>query len=103
MKLAPNPTCDLAAAGATQDPLTHCAGMGGWGIEPVSWIRRATIDPIVPQREILVLSFLRLSTLRVIKCVDLIPLTDRNPPEAGGESSLFLHPIHYLEARTPSL
>ena len=37
-----------AAAAATLDPLTHCAGLG---IEPTSWRCRDTADPIVSQWE----------------------------------------------------
>ena len=38
-----------AAALATLDPLTHCAGLG---IEPVSWRYRDATDPIAPHREL---------------------------------------------------
>jgi len=38
-----------AAAIATPDPLTHCAGPG---IEPVFWYCRDTTDPFGPQREL---------------------------------------------------
>ena len=42
-------SCDLYAAVAVLDPLTHCAG---WGIKLLSQDSKDTADPVVPQREL---------------------------------------------------